>query len=77
MYVARYSDRTVLLPNCKAVGETQAVLHILKVQKWDECIRPFFGDLVVYLLQKYCTASCWNHPTVLVIKKRDLLKMVE
>ena len=30
-----------MLPNFKAVGPTEAELHILKVDKLDACIRPF------------------------------------
>ena len=37
----KYSDRTVLLPNFKTVGTTQAELNILKVEKQDVCISPF------------------------------------
>ena len=33
-------------PNCKAVGPTEAELHILKVQKLDACIRPLFANSV-------------------------------
>ena len=42
------NDRTVLLPNFKAVGQTQAELHSLKVEKLDACIRPLFTNLVTY-----------------------------
>ena len=35
------NDRTVLLPNFKAVGQRHAELHCLKVEKLDACIRPF------------------------------------
>ena len=80
-YISKYySDRTILLPNCKALGETQAELHILRVQKWDVYIRyPFceFGHKYTYIRTLYTcfkTAFCQNYPTVLVIKKRDLLK---
>ena len=31
----------VMLPNFKAVDQTQVELHILKGEKPDECIRPF------------------------------------
>ena len=31
----------VVLPNFKAVDQTQAELHSLKVEKLDVCIRPF------------------------------------
>ena len=45
-----YDDSTVLLLNFKAVGETQAELHSLKVEKLDACIRPLFANLVAYLV---------------------------
>ena len=35
------NDRTVQLPNFKAIGQTQAELHSLKVEKLYACIRPF------------------------------------
>ena len=31
----------VMLPNFKAVDQTQVELHILKAENSDECIRPF------------------------------------
>ena len=38
------------LRNFKAVGPTEAELHILKVEKLDACIRPLFANLVKYWL---------------------------
>ena len=38
-----YDDRKVPLP-----GQTQAELHILKVEKLDVCIRPLFANPVTY-----------------------------
>ena len=35
------NDRTVLLPNFKAVGQRYAELHSFKAEKLDACIRPF------------------------------------
>ena len=37
-------------PNFKAVGPTEAELHILKVEKLDVCRRPLFANLVTYIL---------------------------
>ena len=37
-----------LLPNFRAVDQTQVELHILKGEKYDECIRPFFTNPVTY-----------------------------
>ena len=39
-YRCKCNDRTVLLPNFKAVGQTQAELHSLKVEKLYVYIRP-------------------------------------
>ena len=44
----KYNDRTVLLPNFKAVGQTQAELHSLKVEKLDAHKRPLFANLVTF-----------------------------
>ena len=35
---------TVLLPNFKAVGQTQTEVHSLKVENLDACIRPLFAN---------------------------------
>ena len=40
--ILQCNDRTVLLPNFKAIGQTQAELRSLKVEKSDVCIRPLF-----------------------------------
>ena len=38
------------MPPCfKAVGPTEAELHILKVEKLDACIRPLFANSVTYM----------------------------
>ena len=37
-----------MLPNFKAVGSTEAELHLLKVEKLDACIRPLFANSVTY-----------------------------
>ena len=44
------NDRTVLLPNFKAVGQTQAELHSLKVEKLNECTRPLFANSVINMV---------------------------
>ena len=44
------NERTVLLPNFKAVGQTKAELCSLKVEKLDACIRPLFANPVTYTL---------------------------
>ena len=36
----KYNDRKVLLPNVEAVGQTQAELHIIKVEKLHEHVKP-------------------------------------
>ena len=46
------TDGTVLLPNFKAVGQTQAELHSLKVKKLDACIRPFCKFSHIYQLHE-------------------------
>ena len=40
------NDRRVMLPNFKAVGQTQAELHSLKVEKLDECA-PYSGTFIL------------------------------
>ena len=47
------NDRTVLLPNFKAVGQIQAELHSLKVEKLDACIRLYFANLITYTNGQY------------------------
>ena len=52
------NDRTVLLPNFKAVGQTQSELHSLKFEKLDACIRPLLQIrshvlLVTVLLESF------------------------
>ena len=37
-----------MLPNFRAYNQTQVELHILKGEKCDECIRPFFTNSVTY-----------------------------
>ena len=44
------NDRKVLLPNLEVIGQTQADLHSLKVEKLYACIRPLFANSVTYLL---------------------------
>ena len=39
---------TVLLPNFKAVGQTQAELHSLKLKKLVACIRSLFANLITF-----------------------------
>ena len=47
----KYNDRKEdLLPNFKAVGPTQAELHILKVEKLDACIGPLSANPVTYIM---------------------------
>ena len=48
------NDRMVLLPNFKAVGQTQTELHSLKVEKLDACIRPIFANLVTIIAIATC-----------------------
>ena len=43
-----------MLPNFKALGPTEAELHILKVEKLDACIRPLFANSVTYV----CVHAC-------------------
>ena len=43
------NDRTVLLLNFKAVDQTQAELHSLKVEKLDVYARPLFTNSVTYV----------------------------
>ena len=48
MYLVPYlkcNDR-IVLPNFKAVGQTQVESHILKVKKSDVCIRSLFVNTV-------------------------------
>ena len=42
---------TVLLPNFKAVGLTQAELHSLKVEQLDVCIRALFANSFTHIYQ--------------------------
>ena len=44
------NDRTVLLPNFKAIGQTQAELYSLKVEELDACTRPLFTNSVTYVV---------------------------
>ena len=37
-----------MLSNLKALGPTEAELHLLKVKQSDACIRPLFANLVTY-----------------------------
>ena len=39
----------VLLPTFKAVGQTQAGLHILEVGKMDAYLRPLFANPATYM----------------------------
>ena len=41
-----------MLPNFKAIGQTQAKLHSLKVEQLDACIRPLFANLVIPVVMK-------------------------
>ena len=52
------NDRTVLLPNFKAVGQTQSELHSLKVENLDACIRPLFANSITYYV--YTLGVCCN-----------------
>ena len=54
-HIAKYNDTKVLLPNFRAVGQTQAELHILKVEKLDACTKPLFTNPVTYIV----TAVQW------------------
>ena len=49
------NDKRVLLSNFKVVGQTQAELYSLKVEKFNACIRPLFANPVTYLL-----GHSWN-----------------
>ena len=44
--------RTVLLPNFKTVGCTQAELHCLKVEKFNAYIRPFLQIRSHFMIQQ-------------------------
>ena len=46
-----------MLPNFKAVGQTQAELHVLKVEKLDVCTRPLFANSVIYVFVVYHVAA--------------------
>ena len=57
------NDRTVLLPNFKAVSQTQVELHSLKVEKLDACIRPIQSHLQLptrFCLQPSLTAFLYS-----------------
>ena len=58
-----YNDRTILLPNFKAVGQTPAELNILKVKKLDACIRsrPLFINLVTIVSTNLDGFNLANH----------------
>ena len=45
----KYNDRTVLLPNFKAGGQTQAELHSVKVENFDVYITPLIANLVTII----------------------------
>ena len=47
--LAKYNDKKFLLPNFRAVGQTQAELRILKVEKLDAYTKPLFTNPVTYI----------------------------
>ena len=58
----KYNDRTDVLPNFKAVGQTHTELHSLKVEILDVCIRFLFTNLVTHtLLTTTISASNQNN----------------
>ena len=54
LYAYMCNDRTVLYTNFKAVGQTQAELHSLKVEKVNACIRSLFADSATFVRTYVC-----------------------
>ena len=63
-------------PNFKAVGPTEAELHILKVKKLDACIRPLFANSVTNVLYlSHSTDTGVNN--ALIINQECFIKYME